>query len=61
VPDPTLFDDAYDNRGLFADHYLKERFPERDDVQALQPEADAAFNTDATLAGMEYGIDSIKA
>ncbi len=41
---PTLFETAFDNRGLFSDHYLEERFPERDDVQALQEEADAAFD-----------------
>ncbi|MCS4139530.1 hypothetical protein GGQ13_002985 [Salinibacter ruber] len=44
MPAPTLFETAFDNRGLFSDHYLEERFPERDDVQALQQEADAAFD-----------------
>lgn len=43
MPAPTLFETAFDNRGLFSDHYLEERFPKRDDVQALQEEADAAF------------------
>ncbi len=43
MPTPTLFESAFDNRGLFSDHYLSERFPRRDDVQALQEEADAAF------------------
>jgi hypothetical protein len=43
VASPTLFETAFDNRGLFSDHYLAERFPERDDVQALQDDADAAF------------------
>ena len=60
MPDPTLFDTAFDNRGLFADHYLNERFPRRDDVQALQPEIDAALKTDATLAEVGCSIDSIK-
>ena len=49
MPDPSLFDAAYDNRGLFADHYLTERFPERDDVQALRAEADDAFEQVRTL------------
>jgi hypothetical protein len=40
---PSLFDAPVDNHGLFADHYLKTRFPQRDDVQALREEADAAF------------------
>ena len=40
---PTLFETAFENRSLFSDHYLEERFSERDDVQALQEEADAAF------------------
>ena len=43
MPDPTLFGDTVDNRGLFSDHYLTSRFPARDDVQALADEADAAF------------------
>jgi hypothetical protein len=43
MPAPTLFETAFDNRGLFSDHYLEERFPARDDVQALQEDADAAF------------------
>ena len=43
MPAPTLFETAFDNRSLFSDHYLEERFPERDDVQALQEDADAAF------------------
>ncbi len=44
MPAPTLFETAFDNRGLFSDYYLEERFPERDDVQALQQEANAAFD-----------------
>jgi len=40
---PSLFETPIDNRGLFADHYLEERFPYRDDVQELSEEADAAF------------------
>ncbi|MCS3697192.1 BREX-1 system adenine-specific DNA-methyltransferase PglX [Salinibacter ruber] len=43
MPTPTLFESAFENRGLFSDHYLSERFPRRDDVQGLQDEADAAF------------------
>jgi hypothetical protein len=43
MPSPTLFSQTVDNRGLFSDHFLEERFPERDDVQGLQDEADAAF------------------
>ncbi|MFB6098686.1 MAG: hypothetical protein ABEK84_06175, partial [Salinibacter sp.] len=43
MPDASPFDGAVDNRGLFADHYLTERFPKRDDVRALADEADAAF------------------
>jgi len=42
---PTLFETAFDNRGLFSDHYLENRFPERADVQALQEEADEAFQS----------------
>jgi uncharacterized protein Yka (UPF0111/DUF47 family) len=51
VPDPILFEAALDNRGLFADHYLTERFPQRDDVQSrqLSGEADAAFEQVRTL------------
>lgn len=45
----SLFASALDNRGLFSDHYLTDRFPNRDDVQALQPEADAAFEEVRTL------------
>ncbi len=43
MPHFPLFDTAIDNRGLFSDYYLTERFPQRDDVQALHDEADAAF------------------
>ncbi|WP_157621199.1 Eco57I restriction-modification methylase domain-containing protein [Salisaeta longa] len=43
MPTPILFDKAVDNRSLFSDHYLAERFPERDDVQALHDDADAAY------------------
>ena len=43
MPNPTLFSTAVDNRSLFSDYYLTERFPQRDDVQALHDEADAAF------------------
>ena len=43
MPSPSLFETPIDNRGLFADHYLEERFSRRDDVQELSEEADAAF------------------
>jgi len=49
VPIDVLVDDAVDNRGLFSDHYLAERFPRRDDVQDLQVEADAAFEKVCSL------------
>ena len=51
MPAPTLFEVAFDNRGLFSDHYLDERFPERNDVQSrqLSGEADAAFEQVRTL------------
>lgn len=38
MPIDALFDDAVDNCGLFSDHYLAERFPERDDVQTDEGE-----------------------
>jgi len=43
MPESSPFNAVVENRGLFADHYLQERFPERDDVKALRDEADAAF------------------
>ena len=49
MPHFPLFDTAIDNRGLFSDYYLTERFPQRDDVQALHDEADAAFEAVCAL------------
>ena len=43
MPSPSLFETPIDNRGLFADHYLEERFSRRDDVQELSEEADVTF------------------
>ncbi|WP_263840792.1 hypothetical protein [Salinibacter sp.] len=43
VPAPGLFDEAVDNHGLFADHYLQGRFLEREDVQALEDEVESAM------------------
>ena len=38
MPQHTLFDTAVDNRSIFSDYFLAERFPQRDDVQALHDE-----------------------
>jgi hypothetical protein len=49
VPQPTFFDTPTDNRGLFSDYYLEGdgedggRFASREDVVALQEEADETF------------------